>query len=55
MGLAIARSIVETHSGWIRARNRQPSGTVVEFSVPIGQADEVNGNPMQTEATHVRL
>ena len=53
MGLAIARSIVETHGGCIRARNHQPRGTVVEFSIPMpahdDAADEVN--ELQTEGT----
>jgi signal transduction histidine kinase/integral membrane sensor domain MASE1 len=54
MGLAIARSIVETHGGCIRARNGQPRGTVVEFSIPMPQAVEVNEEHIQTEATSVR-
>jgi len=39
MGLSIAKSIVETHGGTIRARNVQGSGAVVEFWLP--SADSV--------------
>ena len=34
MGLSIAKSIVETHGGAIRARNEDGGGAVVEFWLP---------------------
>lgn len=38
MGLSIARSIVETHGGSIRARNDQEQGAVFEFSLPAPES-----------------
>lgn len=35
LGLAIARQIVESHGGDIVARNQQPTGLCVEFTLPI--------------------
>src|SRR5262249_46213279 len=40
MGLAICRSIVETHGGRITARNRTGRGAVFEVSLPATPADE---------------
>jgi len=37
MGLAIARSIVEAHSGRMAARNNPGGGVTVWFSVPMPQ------------------
>ena len=36
MGLAIARSIVESHGGWIAAANDPDGGTLVTISLPAG-------------------
>jgi signal transduction histidine kinase len=35
MGLAIARSIIEAHSGRIWAETRRPQGAIMQFSLPI--------------------
>ena len=35
MGLAISRTIVESHGGRIVATNRQPYGASVSFTLPI--------------------
>jgi signal transduction histidine kinase/integral membrane sensor domain MASE1 len=35
MGLAIARSIVEAHHGWIWAENLSPSGAIFHFCLPV--------------------
>jgi len=34
MGLAISRTIVEAHDGWIRAEPRRGQGTVFQFQIP---------------------
>jgi len=41
LGLAICKAIVEAHGGQIRASNRNPVGTIVEFSIPMGIAPEI--------------
>lgn len=37
LGLSICRGFVEAHGGGIRAERRQPRGTVVAFTVPMGE------------------
>jgi len=40
MGLAICRSIMETHDGRVAARANEPCGAIFEFEVPIARANE---------------
>lgn len=35
LGLAISRTIIESHGGRVSARNRKPHGTILSFSLPI--------------------
>jgi signal transduction histidine kinase len=42
LGLSIARSIVEAHSGSIRARCDGTNGTVFEFSLPLVDLETLN-------------
>jgi len=35
LGLAICRAIVETHGGWIRAKNRGTGGAIFSFTLPL--------------------
>ena len=39
MGLAIARSIVESHGGRIQMRRGPRRGTIAEFTLPAHRAD----------------
>jgi signal transduction histidine kinase len=34
MGLAICRTIVEAHGGWIRAESRHGRGAIFRFQIP---------------------
>jgi signal transduction histidine kinase len=40
MGLAIARSIVEAHSGRMAAENNSGGGATVSFSIPMSSGRE---------------
>jgi signal transduction histidine kinase len=35
MGLAISRSIIQAHGGWLWARTNAPQGAVFAFALPI--------------------
>ena len=37
MGLAICKTIIESHGGHIRAKNNEKSGACVSFTLPVGQ------------------
>jgi signal transduction histidine kinase len=39
MGLAISRSIVETHEGRLWATANVPQGAVFQFTLPIGSEE----------------
>jgi len=47
MGLAIARTIVESHCGRISAENRREGGAIIRFSVPL-TTRELYGMPAHT-------
>jgi signal transduction histidine kinase len=49
MGLSIARTIVESHSGRIWAENRRGGGAIFRFSVPLATR-ELHGMPAHTGA-----
>ena len=38
MGLSICRSIIEAHGGRLWASPREPQGTVVRFTLNVGEA-----------------
>jgi Histidine kinase-, DNA gyrase B-, and HSP90-like ATPase len=40
LGLAISRSIIQAHGGWLWARDNLPRGSVFEFALPIREADD---------------
>jgi signal transduction histidine kinase/GAF domain-containing protein len=44
MGLAISRSIVEAHGGWLSAAPNQPHGAVFRFTLPVQEAGLPNPN-----------
>jgi light-regulated signal transduction histidine kinase (bacteriophytochrome) len=35
MGLAISRSIIEAHGGWLWAKTNTPRGALFEFTLPV--------------------
>jgi two-component system CheB/CheR fusion protein len=35
MGLSISRTIIEAHSGWIRASQNPEGGAIFTFSLPV--------------------
>ncbi|HET9376100.1 MAG TPA: ATP-binding protein [Chthoniobacterales bacterium] len=37
MGLAISRSIIEAHGGWLWAKANAPKGAIFQFALPIGE------------------
>ena len=39
MGLAISRSIIEAHGGWLRAMANAPRGAVFQFTLPISELE----------------
>ena len=42
MGLAIAKGIIETHGGKIRAQNRQGGGAAITISLPMQSNNAMN-------------
>ncbi|MFR5052300.1 MAG: ATP-binding protein [Ruminococcus bicirculans (ex Wegman et al. 2014)] len=39
LGLALCRSIITSHGGTISVSDNIPNGTVVSFTLPIGEVD----------------
>ena len=39
LGLALCKSIINSHGGTVSIRNNKPKGTIVEFTLPIGEVD----------------
>lgn len=37
LGLAVSRSIIEKHGGWIEAENRKEGGAIIRFFLPLNQ------------------
>jgi signal transduction histidine kinase len=35
MGLAIARTIIDAHGGWLRASNNAGAGATFQFTLPV--------------------
>ena len=47
MGLAISRSIVETHGGRIEVSPNEPHGATFRFTVPTGEHAQTHSNSLR--------
>ena len=50
LGLAIAKTIVEAHGGWIKAQSRDGEGTLMAFGIPLCAAAGADARSSQPKA-----